>query len=302
MDILGWLARYFRADYNKGTGEAVFPCPQCQHPMFYFNVRKKLGYCHHDRCHWKCNLDDLIEKVGHGPEDALSGTFLPEPEPDVQVEVSFPEGAEKLVDMSVKIGKKWIIPKPWACGEIERKRGVTIDLQYQFDLHMDVERIYIPVYLEGKMVSYVGRRIWWMDYDYDALRYKYPTGNKVTNYLFNWDEAKTWKELTLVENTFNGIWLRDLQATSNFGSNLSDKQIQLIQSGRARSVVLLWDEGAGRSAEKAVTKLRAKGINASSVQITGQPDDHTKPRLEYLIQLGHENAKKRKLKTVWIHN
>lgn len=129
--------------------------------------------------------------------------------------------------------------------------------------------------------------------DTGKLRYKYAPGVKTNNYIFGWDECTLWPELTLVENTFNSIWLRNhINCSTNFGSHLSDRQIELIASSKAiKTVLLLWDEGAEISAQKAVKRLRNAGIASCLARIKGQPDNHSLETLVELATLGHKAAK-----------
>lgn len=263
-----------------------FDCPRCGHKAFYFNYFKKVGYCHHDKCHWKPTLDDLFERVGEKLEDAVWDDLSPNEGPAPKVEVTLPETAKRLVELEDgKLNTKY----PTIILRLKEDRTITIEQAYNFNLYTGGCRIYIPVYLEGELVNWVGRALWWPPFE-GALRYKYPRGTKVTDYLFNWDTAKTWDRLTLVENTFNAIWLHKHYVTSNFGSHLSDSQCEHILRGRARSVVLLWDRGAESSAHKAVKKLRSLGVQASYGMIDGQPDDHSEPEIVRWIQELHQAA------------
>lgn len=287
LDLISWLARYFRGTYSKQTGESNFPCPRCKHHMFYFNVKKQVGYCHRDRCHWKPTLADLVQIVGHGPEDSFGAPNYEGKAQRSDLEIVLPEGSQKLVDM---VDGKLVEPFPHASEEVA-KRGVDRSSQYLFNLHLGNGRVYIPVYHNGKMISYVGRTCWWLPLD-ASLKYKYPKGIRVTDYLFNWDMLKQAEQLTLVENTFNAIWIWNnlTGCTSTFGSNLSDRQIELISQGEAKSVVIMWDEGADHSAAKAVKKLKAKGVRATYLKIHGQPDDHALDYIDQMILDGYAAA------------
>jgi len=285
-DIQSWLARYFRASFNKH--EAQFPCPKCSHISFYFNYKTKLiGYCHRASCHYSPTLQDLIELVGHGPNDFFSERTPTKVIPSEPQEISFPEGARKLVEL---VDGKFHSDYEIAIQNIYSTRFIPIELQYSFNLHIGNNKVYIPVYLNGKMINYVGRAIWWLGYN-PVQRYEYAKGIKTTDFIFNWDNAKTWPNITLVENTFNAIWLHRENVTSNFGSHLSDKQINLLTQSKAGgkgSITLLWDEGAEVNAEKAVKKLRMRGLDAAYIKIKGQPDDHSKEELISLINKSHE--------------
>src|SRR3990167_4843522 len=127
----------------------------------------------------------------------------------------------------------------------------------------------------------VGRAHWWYHNNYQ--RYKYPKNISTTNYLFNWDECKNFEYLTIVENTFNAIRYRKLiNSTSSFGSRLSKTQVRLIAQSRVNFCIILFDSGAERKSELAVSELRDSGVNAVRLKIAGQPDDYSN---EYIVQL-----------------
>lgn len=181
----------------------------------------------------------------------------------------------------------------WGVVEKVEARGVTVENQYRFKLQWDGNRVYIPVFFDGKMVNYVGRAAWWTDTT--LRRYQYFPGASTRNYIFNWDSVRLWDYVVLVENTFNGIWLSDhFHCTSNFGSDLSKIQIEQIASSKLKKVIFLWDEGAEWAAGRARHRLKALGIASTVLKIQGQPDNHTvdelKPWVEYALQNCSEKA------------
>ena len=285
-NITSWLARYFKASINISSGEAQFACPRCGHPNFYFNFsQKRIGFCHRANCHYSPTLKELKEIVGDkSPLDEFSEPIYQKVSQAEAVEISLPEGTQRLVEL---ISGTFRTSYPHTSQKVA-ERGVSQPEQYKFNLHIGDGRVYIPVYYEGKMISYLGRSMWWLPIQ--GLRYQNAEGTKLNEYFFNWDEGKSWNRLTLLENTFNAMWLRQLQATSTFGSNLGDRQIEHILYGKAESVLLLWDEGADKSAWKAVRRLRKRGVPASFAKITGQPDDHELEYLSNVIEVGHAAA------------
>jgi hypothetical protein len=106
-------------------------------------------------------------------------------------------------------------------------------------------------------------------------KYLYHAGAKTGIYILGWDECELWGRLSLIENTFVSLSLRQsIQATTVFGSNVSDTQADMIARSKIKEVAILWDEGAEKKAEKAVKKLHSRGVRASYWIIKGQPDDH----------------------------
>jgi len=289
MDLVGWLSKYFKGVYHRSSREVQFPCPRCGHKSFYFNIRKKVGFCHHDVCHWKPSLEDLIQLKGHGPDTDLGFELEMEEEDTTPVEVHLPDGAEKLIEINEGCFETRF---PIALSKVVKDRNLTHQSIYRHNFHIGNGRIYIPVYYEGKMVNYVGRAMWWLPYE-SKLRYIYCPGVKTSDYIFNWDSAFTWPNVTLVENTFNAVWLEDFRVTTNFGSSLSENQINLLTHSRAAAngtVTLLWDEKTAKAAEKAVKKLRGLGVRAAYAKINGQPDHHHLMFLHHIVEKTREAA------------
>jgi hypothetical protein len=279
MGVREWLQKNFDVKHIQ-NGEALIVCPSCYKEKLYFNIGKKVGYCHWDRCKFHISgikLITLIQLAGDRPDTLPVWT---DEEPPPVIEVALPEEAKPVVTM--KDGKYFTINMD-ALGAL-CKRGVTPEAAYRFDLHIDDSRVYIPVYQGGVLKQYVGRAWWWLPKQ-SSLRYKYASGISIKKFLFNYDAVKRWDQVTLVENTFNGIWLRDIKFTSNFGSDLSAEQIQLLSRSGVKSVALLWDEGAEAAAEKCVNRLTKHGIPSSFGVIREQPDNHT---IEWLEQASNE--------------
>ena len=249
-------------------------CPQCDRPKLYFNVNRKVGYCHYAACSWHINpprLRDLIQIVGYGPEDDAGATFvLPQDTDRPPVNVRLPEGSSPLVYMD----KGTLMTTFPLAMEAVASRGVSAQDQFRFQLHFNGLYVYLPVFSDGKLVSYLGRLAWW--FEAKGLRYDNATGTETNSYLHNWDEAKHWKRLTLVENTFNAIAYRNVcQTVSTFGSTLTEKQCKLIAGVPVQTVALMWDEGTKLAAGKVVDRLRTTyGIRAAAGWMEGQPDDH----------------------------
>lgn len=282
--LKNWLKKNFEVS-NVSGAEYHFPCPICEHPNFYFNIRKKRGYCHRASCHFKPDLETLIDIVGYSPEEW-------QPDND-EVEVDRPQK-----DVTLPRDAQPVDRDPEAIMAL-RKRNIDTAKAITFNLHSTASKIIIPVYDGFKLVQYVGRNInrghppvsnkFWSDV---AIRYTYAHGAKITDFLYDFHNNDD-QCLTIVENTFNAIWLRwCYNTTSTFGSHLSAKQIQLIVGAkRIKSVVILWDEGA--DTDSALFALNGMGIRASSVRIKGQPDDHEYSIIQGAVGRAHERNLRR---------
>lgn len=276
-DVISWLLRHFAIE--KITGDEVnFPCPFCDHRSFYFNSAKRLGFCHHDQCHRKVNLDDLVDLIGSEPEPFSGYTPIREA-PKELIDVELPPTARNVIDNN----DLWVM-------EVLKHRHVDAESIKRFNIHSNYHMIFVPVYLGGQLVQYVGRSVdrtlsTDQGFTKTGKRYLYHTGVSITDYFLGWDECRLWKELVLVENTFNSMWLRDqFHCTTNFGSYLSKEQIKKLTHSNVKSVVLLWDEGAHLRSESAVRALKKAGIRAISIKIKGQPDNHHVDFLKAIIE------------------
>jgi len=279
-DLVQYLLGSFPVTSVKGN-ELKFPCPNCGRSNFYFNVAKQVGKCHHAKCSKVTFLSDITQLLGTTPETAGYIPIL--------------DNTEKsyIAPCHIK-GKPWLIigdelRDQWAVDTLIN-RGLTEKDITRFAIQATDHWIYVPVYEHGKLENYIGRRI---DRRLDPIegfaseklgrRYDYYKGVSIHNFIFGWDQARNWTQITLVENIFNSIWLRDkIHSSTAFGSYISQIQINKIIQSKIIHVTLLWDEGAERSAQKATISLQNAGIEARYIKIKGQPDNYT---LEEIIKI-----------------
>ena len=290
MDLESWLNKSFGITAKTGN-EVRFPCPKCGHHSFYFNVVKMIGYCHRASCSWKPTVKDLNRhtriQFGNPVYNRIDDNPTNVPR---AVEIVLPEA-----DLLVTKEDGLLVTRYQNAVEEVSKRGVSPEDQFRFKLAFNGIRVYVPVYYQGKLVNYVGRRAWWKDRELDAAgvpKYEYCTGAKTQDFIFNWDEMRLRDKLSLTENTFNGIWLMNkCDGSTNFGSSLSKVQLELIRMSKIKSVVLLWDEGADARAIKACRSLQKFGIPAAFVRMKGQPDNHPVETLIEWSQKAHGLAR-----------
>ena len=258
--------------------EKLIDCPACGHKKASINTAKNLAQCFRASCNWKAGPAKLI-KLGLVSPLGLQDIALQRNVESPIGPLTLPENSEPIV---YKESGLFMTRHQAAC-EAVQLRGVSIEDQYRFQLHIDSQRVYVPIYIGGALVQYVGRSHWWYTNEYQ--RYKYAKDISVTNYLFNWDECKNFPYLTIVENTFNAIRYRKLiNSTSCFGSRLSKTQIQMIARSRCKFCIILFDNGAEVKADLAVSELRDSGVNAVRLQIDGQPDDHADETLLSMVR------------------
>lgn len=262
MEIAQWFNKAFGVKKRKGN-ELNTDCPRCGHKDFHFNIKSRVGFCHRAGCHWSPSFEELCDLAGYKPDELFLMPDRIEEEREVIVELP----GQPLVFYALD---KLMTHSQDALDYL-LKRGLTVDDMIRWKITFDGMRVYVPIMKEGQLYNYVGRDITGTS----DKKYKYATGVKTSRWIFGWDESKLWDHITLVENTFNSIRYRNLfNCTTNFGSYLSDYQIDLIKKSKVKTVILLWDAHTFESAEKVVKKLRYNGIHACYCWMQGQPDDH----------------------------
>jgi hypothetical protein len=291
-DLGTWLNKCFNVTGSTGD-ELQFNCPKCDHPSFFFNLLKKIGYCHRASCHWTPSIQDLNRYTRTKFGNTVTQEYVPVERPS-QVKIEMPE-SDPLVELRDGI---YLTRFPNAIKGLE-VRNLSVAKIYQYGLRFNGIRVYVPVFYEGKLVNYVGRRAFWKDKELEHAgvpKYEYCTGAQTSHYLFNWDAARLWPRLTFTENTFNAMWLSDVcHGSTNFGSHISATQLELLRMSKAKSVVLLWDEGAEDRAGVCVERMRKLGIPSIYVALAGQPDNHPVEKLVEWVTKAHERATLREL-------
>jgi hypothetical protein len=227
-------------------------------------VRKQIGICHKASCGETPNLADLIEIVGFAPDEFGYSEEIVEPEP---VTVVLPGVPILFMD------KGQLMTHYPESLDYLRRRGIDDDIVLNWNITCDGERIYVPIYHDGSLVSYNSRDITGMS----SKKYLIAKGTKTSDFILGWEECRLWRRLALVENTFVSLWLRrELNCSTVFGSALSNQQIDMIANSRVRTVALLWDENTEANCARALTKLHGLGVHAAYWRIKGQPDDYDK--------------------------
>jgi len=173
-------------------------------------------------------------------------------------------------------------------------RGVTPEHIIKWGIRASNDRIYVPITSEKRLVQWLGRSIDRTSSPDKAFstrhltRFKYSTGLPISHFLFGWDEAKHWEHVVLVENTFNSIAWRDkINSITNFGSNLSETQANLLKYSKIRIVIFAWDKDAFGKAWNSATKLmKLNGTPTAVIKLIDykQPDEVPFHLLETAVQ------------------
>lgn len=274
--VKAWLHRTLGIDHESEDGiEVCPPCPKCGGDKFYFNIKSQLGICHKASCDFRCNIHHLIEIVGFPP--GAAGIYDKDDEPEIELPPlkSLPGWPVLTMDnMTYNLEAL----------EYLRSRKVPDRIIRTWGLTCDGQRIYVPI-LDGKDIVNFNSRLLPSCIG-NGRKYLYAEGRYTGRYILGWEECRDWTRLSLVENTFVSLSLRnDLHCSTTFGSNISNVQAALIGGSRIRTVSVCWDEGAELKAEKAIKKLHDKGVKAAYWRIKGQPDDYPEKVREWVARV-----------------
>lgn len=259
-------------DAVKSGDEYRFPCPKCNHKNFYWNIKKNVGHCFRASCQYS-------PKEEESPLPSGGGDFF---SPEKEVKVEFQKDS-----VYIRRDKKAL--------EALISRGISYDVAIKYGVRSWRNYIQVPVFMQGKLVNIVQRKINRKASGKEIFssvpheeRYLYLKGVKTSKYLFNFSNYKyPATNLTLVENTFNAMWL---STSTNFGSHLSRDQIGLIKNSLVRRVLILWDARAPTLA--AVNALRKAGVKCESFFLRkGQPDDYPQETILNIIRFAHRNIR-----------
>ena len=287
-EVIEWFQRTFGIDRIVGN-EIQTKCPVCDYTQFYFHVGKQVGLCHKAKCNFRPTIHTLISRAGFGPTN--SGILFgqePQPTPDLQpcvlpgTQIAYAIGSDFYTDYQEAYD--YLI-----------ERGIGVKEIIRWGLHCDGIRIYIPIRdKSGTLVNYNSRVIG--NPEGDIRKYLYAKGRKTSEYIFGWAESRNWPRVALVENTFVSIANRSLHCTTVFGSNLSNKQAEMIANSKIESVAFLWDEGAYKKCFEGIKKLKLAGVRAACYHpMKGQPDDYPTEVIVQMIDGVHNAALKGEL-------
>lgn len=273
--VKAWFSQTLGINSEPAPGELQTHCPECGSDVFYWNYFKRVGVCHKANCDYRPTLWDLIEVVGYAPDE--TGFYEPtEVEDKEEPTIEMP--GHPLV--AVLLGK--LMTSNSAALEYVRSRNIPDEVTLNWGLTSDGERVYVPITSNGEVKNYNSRILPGVP----GMKYKYHPGAKTKTHILGWEECQLWDRLSLIENTFVSLSVRGrIQASTVFGSSLSDEQADMIAKSRIKVVAILWDEGTEKKAEKAIKKLHSRGVKAAYWMIDGQPDDHP---IDWVV----ENAEK----------
>jgi DNA primase len=134
-------------------------------------------------------------------------------------------------------------------------RGVTKEQMLRYDMRYCYDgtyagRIVVPCFYKGDIVTFVARDL----SGYSSRKYLNPTGNKQSDFLYNYDAIGT-DTVVVTEGVFDAISASLVApAVASFGKSLSERQVSFLNS--VKNVIFYWDKDAYPQVEMYVKKIQ----------------------------------------------
>ena len=273
--------------------EVAINCPSCtdrgepspdEKKKLWINPGKGTFYCY--RCQWAGSLVRLIMKLTNSPMHTalkvLRGSLL-DPMDHLDLRLfnekfeSDIADDEELKEVELPYGYEPIDgPHPYLV-----TRGIP--WQYARDNDWGISaagytknRIIVPMFMDSRLVFWQARATWESG-DKDFKKVLNPTGVSARKILYNYDRAKNYKKVILVEGFIDAVKVGpDAMATN--AKVLHTQQIEYLKDSNCKEVVLMWDLDAWTDASsrrrdkrssihKASDLLRSYGFQVKAVRL-----------------------------------
>ena len=291
---------------GSDTDEWQLDCPECGDTgkfNLWFNVKKNKGTCY--KCHYAFRPITLVQSLEDCSfqaavkivKELTSPSYFSVEGLKRRVREALDSAHEEVVQMEELpemvlpedfISAKSVInAQKWPPYLMQRIGSHSTVLRHGLGWCEDgyyKHRLIIPIRLDGRLVSFIARAMWkpckhckgdgcdvCNHTKYKA--YLYPKGTKTGHLLFNYDAAKEYEHVVLVEGAFDAIRV-GVRGMAVLGSNLSDTQLQLLLASRASEVTLIFDPDAAgaRATESSLNKLRPFFRRLRVVKLPGGHD------------------------------
>ena len=161
-----------------------------------------------------------------------------------------------------------------------KKRGLTLKQCKRYGIGWCISgenknRLVVPVLHNRKQVAYIARAMWEVDDDGDGLINKKTLHSPgIGHYLFNYDTAKDYETIFIVEGVFDAIRIGP-DAVACFGTNLTVHQVALLMASAAKRVIVLLDPDAYTTQTEAMIARLSVRFSVSNPAIRCDPDELT---------------------------
>jgi hypothetical protein len=249
-----WRA-YDAADHK----EYAINCPECTergeptpdtHKKLWINTEKGGFVCY--RCTWSGSMVRLVQKISNCTfENALKvlkGSSL-DPLEHLNLKLY-----EEKVDLDVSEAQLVDIELPYGYEPIEgphpylEKRGIPWKYASLNDWGYSTvgytkDRIIVPTFMDGRLVFWQARATWELSKEESKKKVLNPKGYSARSVLYNYDIAKEFEEIVIVEGFIDSVKAGPNSVATN-GKRLHPQQAEWLARTKAKKIVLAWDADA----------------------------------------------------------
>lgn len=257
---------YVTSGKNTSVGWVQISCPFCADPSYHGGISITGAY----NC-WKCGKKSLYSVIS----TILNISYVDVKEIVDKYTYNYKRSREREVtnyeneSLELPIGtgglksvhEKYLLSRNFDCDKLEKFRlmGTNHIGDYSF-------RVIIPIFYNGKMVSYTGRAI------YEDMEPKYKTCSKKEeiiphkNILYNLDNSI--KDTVIVVEGPTDVWRIGDDCVATFGVNFTLQQVKNLVLRYKKIYVLYDSDPAGvQQSEKLVWDLDSLGVEAYRVDL-----------------------------------
>ena len=258
---------------TPNTHQVMVSCPfhKDKSPSMGIDVTRGVVHCF--SCSWSGSIEKLYKELTNGNLRKELG-YIDDPFTSYSSSLTFQYITDdtRLKDIYINADLSLMrdaYTDP-TCAAYLRKRGIpesvakSMGFKYAEEMLINTNkfknRLLIPVYEEGRLISIEGRRI----LDNDEVKVLYPRNSSV-NTLFDIDNLDTSSTVYAVEGLMDLAVLRTSDtfknSTSIFGANITKRQLELLK--RFPRIVYIPDSDA--AGEKTVEKLKTAKLGKTYI-------------------------------------
>jgi len=253
----------YRVHDSDTHKEVAICCPECINRgearldtkyRLWINARTGLFYCYN--CDWTGPLPrfiQTIEKVEYDQAIRILRGELLDPlehlhlsldagQPGWYEEVTAPE-KEELKEVEFPFGYSQVTgPNPYL-----EKRGIPWEVARDgewgtSDVGFCKNRLIVPTFMETRLVFWQARAMWESD-EKGFKKVLNPSGVSARAVLYNYDVAKEFKRVILVEGFTDAVKVGENAMATN-GKKLHPQQVDWLRKTEAEEIIIMWDADA----------------------------------------------------------
>ena len=262
-DILSFLSEYSipykSSGKNVSTGWVEVKChaPLCNDPSEHLGINLSSGSFHCWKCGNKGNFYTLVSQLTKERRNKIEeivahfqiGLATKKQEhikKTIQEENILPKVLTKLPNLH----KEYLIERGFDPKEIQREYKIVA----QYHTGDYSYRLIIPVFVEGKMVTFTSRDVT----GEQKLKYKSCPNEKsiipIKQCLYNIDSVQQGGNILIVEGVFD-VWRMGGSCIATFGTEVTKAQIYLLIEKELTNIYIMYDSDAYKKSEQLAYKL-----------------------------------------------